>query len=212
MQALQAHSPVSPVSTITVESTFKRLSNAEQPSHIARRCRGTAAHFRARLCKRHHRLRGDPTGYAPISRSSAAQLGPVHRRHQGLLVRSSQRRLSCRHIWPKLVRCRMPTTSSLPEEPLLLAAPATLGALLSLANVQQPKLARNIYYDNISGRHQGKRLLEDPDLESMQAKRRTFPGFVGAWYNSSVEMVSMQSSTGAVISLPLQIFKGRAPA
>ena len=52
-------------------------------------CSGTAAHFRARLCKRHHRLPGDPIGNAPISRAS--QLGPVRHRHQGLLVRSSQR-------------------------------------------------------------------------------------------------------------------------
>ena len=209
MQALQARSPVSPISTITVESTFKRL--AEQPSHLARRCRGTAAHFRARLCKRHHRLPGDPIGNAPIS--CASQLGPVRHRHQGLLVRSSQRVFSSGTFGPKLVRCRTPTTSPPPEEPLLPAAPATLGALLRLANMQQPKLTCHIYHKNISGRHQGnKRLLAELDLESMQAKRRTFPSFVGAWCNLSVEMVSMQSGTGANVSLPLQISNGRAPA
>ena len=111
------------------------------------------------------------------------------------------------------MRCRTPTTSPPPEEPLLPAAPATLGALLRLANMQQPKLTCHIYHKNISGRHQGnKRLLAELDLESMQAKRRTFPSFVGAWCNLSVEMVSMQSGTGANVSLPLQISNGRAPA
>ena len=144
MQALQARSPVSPISTITVESTFKRLSNAEQPSHIARRCRGTAAHFRARLCKRNHRLRGDPTGYAPISRSSATQFRPDRGRHQGLLVRSSQAGV--------LQNAHYVLTTggaSLAGSPGL---PGGVGALLRLGSVQQPKRMRNIYYNNSSGR------------------------------------------------------------
>ena len=199
-----------------MESTFKRLSHAEQPSHLARRCRGTAAHFRARLCKRHQGFVAilqatllSPESASPSWDRSAA----VTRACLCLLVRSSQRRFSCRHSWPKLVRCRTPTTSSPPEELLLLVAPPTLGALLRLANVQQPKLTRNIYYNNISGRHQcNKRLLAELDLESMQANRRTFPGFVGAWCNLRVEMASMLSGPGAIVSLPLQISKGRAPA
>lgn len=142
MQALQARSPVSPISTITVESTFKRL--AEQPSHLARRCRGTAAHFHARLCKRHHRLRGDPTGYAPISRSSATQFRPDRGRHQGLLVRSSQAGALQNAHYVLTTR-----GASLAGGPGL---PGGVGALLHLGSVQQPKRMRNIYYNNSSGR------------------------------------------------------------
>jgi hypothetical protein len=77
IQALQSRTPisVSVLHSLRSQRDVQTIvpSHAEQPSFLDSHRRGTAAHLRARLRQRCHRLRGDPPaslGDTPVSRSA----------------------------------------------------------------------------------------------------------------------------------------------